>query len=155
MTTAKQLAHQAVKKALRNEKLKPPKKCEECKAPVPLQAHHEDYSKPLEVTWLCTGCHVNRHQELGDRPRRKKGSKVSRRQQPFSMRVSKEALAAYEQAAANAGMSMSEWARHVLDVSSGVSRIRHVYYIDVESMEPEDALHEVTDVAKKVRTGKW
>lgn len=25
--------------------------------PTPLHAHHDDYSKPLEIQWLCTGCH--------------------------------------------------------------------------------------------------
>lgn len=25
------------------------------------QAHHEDYSKPLEVDWLCRDCHGRRH----------------------------------------------------------------------------------------------
>lgn len=26
-------------------------------------AHHEDYSKPLEVRWLCRGCHMRTHKE--------------------------------------------------------------------------------------------
>lgn len=34
--------------------------CADCgKADV--QAHHEDYSKPLEVIWLCLDCHRKRH----------------------------------------------------------------------------------------------
>jgi ribosomal protein S27AE len=27
------------------------------------QAHHEDYSKPLEVTWMCPRCHSAYHRE--------------------------------------------------------------------------------------------
>jgi hypothetical protein len=30
-----------------------------------VHAHHEDYSRPLDVTWLCQKCHVQRHVELG------------------------------------------------------------------------------------------
>lgn len=33
--------------------------CEVCGDPA--QAHHDDYSKPLDVRWLCTTHHANHH----------------------------------------------------------------------------------------------
>lgn len=39
--------------------------CERCQNPK-AEAHHDDYTKPLEVRWLCHRCHRIRHQELGD-----------------------------------------------------------------------------------------
>jgi hypothetical protein len=36
--------------------------CEVC-GTWPGQAHHEDYAKPLDVTWLCQAHHTARHQE--------------------------------------------------------------------------------------------
>lgn len=35
-----------------------PNKCEVCEKLKPLQAHHEDYSKPLQVIFLCYSCHA-------------------------------------------------------------------------------------------------
>ena len=37
--------------------------CERCGAEK-TEAHHEDYDKPLDVMWLCTICHKQRHKEL-------------------------------------------------------------------------------------------
>ena len=40
--------------------------CEDCGVThedQPVRMHHEDYSKPLEVTWLCDWCHQARHAE--------------------------------------------------------------------------------------------
>ncbi len=45
-------------------KIKKPKNCEDCNKNVPrniLHGHHEDYSKPLEVNWLCPPCHGDKH----------------------------------------------------------------------------------------------
>ena len=38
--------------------------CEWCGTESHLVAHHEDYSKPLEVTWLCKAHHFQRHAQI-------------------------------------------------------------------------------------------
>ena len=50
-------ARTAVGNALRDGRLVK----ELCPCGREAQAHHEDYSKPLEVTWLCRSCHVVGH----------------------------------------------------------------------------------------------
>jgi len=56
----KRLAHSRVAYAVRTGKLvKQP--CERCGASKLVQAHHDDYSKPLEVRWLCFPCHRIHH----------------------------------------------------------------------------------------------
>lgn len=47
--------------AVKTGKLIKPKKCSKCGIEVRLSAHHEDYSKPLEVLWLCSSCHKLEH----------------------------------------------------------------------------------------------
>lgn len=52
-------AHTAVGNAVRAGRLvKEP--CLFC-SEVKVQAHHRDYSKPLDVVWLCTKCHRRLH----------------------------------------------------------------------------------------------
>lgn len=58
----KVIAHQAVYKAIKKGKLKRGR-CEVCKSPQ-TQGHHEDYSKPLEVRWLCALHHKKVHSQL-------------------------------------------------------------------------------------------
>lgn len=59
-------AHHITSAAIRDGKLKK-KPCEVCGHPL-VQAHHDDYSKPLEVRWLC----VQHHNEHHIQERRKK-----------------------------------------------------------------------------------
>ena len=58
-------AHNAVSRALKNGSLIRPEKCSRCEYTEHIQGHHDDYSKVLEVIWLCPTCHANRHFELG------------------------------------------------------------------------------------------
>ena len=57
-------AHTTVSNAIRDGRLKR-KLCEKC-GRGPTQAHHDDYSKPLNVRWLCLPCHASHHQEVAN-----------------------------------------------------------------------------------------
>lgn len=43
--------------AQRKGHIKKPTNCSKCNATGRLEKHHPDYSKPLEIVWLCTKCH--------------------------------------------------------------------------------------------------
>ena len=72
----KDRAHGAVRRALREGRLVKPRHCQSCGwlklekrvkgatvdwIPAPLEAHHVNYRKPLEVLWLCKRCHASHH----------------------------------------------------------------------------------------------
>jgi hypothetical protein len=64
----KRKAHILVGNAIKRGRLvKQP--CERCGAADGLHAHHEDYSRPLDVTWLCVPCHAQRHREINEERR--------------------------------------------------------------------------------------
>lgn len=53
-----------VNNAVRKGTLVKPEACTECGiTDVRIHGHHEDYSKPLEVDWLCPACHGLRHRK--------------------------------------------------------------------------------------------
>ena len=62
----KYAAHCAVGSALRTGKLIKLDKCEQCMSDLHVEGHHDDYSKPLEVRWLCSRCHSIWHAEHGE-----------------------------------------------------------------------------------------
>lgn len=53
-----------IRAAVSAGRIEKPARCEDCNRefePKALHGHHEDYSKTLEVEWLCHGCHTKRH----------------------------------------------------------------------------------------------
>lgn len=65
-------AHQALDQALIAGKIQKPDHCSICGCSSDkhrIEAHHEDYSKPLDVIWCCTPC----HRALDMRRREKEG----------------------------------------------------------------------------------
>jgi len=56
-TTARQLLNAAV----RTGRISKPTECRRCGNVSRLNGHHHDYSKPLDVEWLCNRCHGKEH----------------------------------------------------------------------------------------------
>src|SRR4051812_46611194 len=59
----KDYARSAVNTALENGALCAPLSCQACGETTELEAHHDDYSKPLVVRWLCVPCHRTHHRK--------------------------------------------------------------------------------------------
>lgn len=57
----KERAHRMVNYRVAKGVIVKPKTCEGCGKQRRLEAHHEDYSKPLDVVWLCSPCHKFTH----------------------------------------------------------------------------------------------
>ena len=56
------VAKEKVRWAIISGKLIRPNKCDICEREARIIAHHDDYSKPLIVTWVCASCHKLIHQ---------------------------------------------------------------------------------------------
>jgi hypothetical protein len=66
----KNKARNAVNNALRMGKIaKWP--CQRCGTTERVHAHHDDYSRPFDVMWLCPAHHGERHRELNEMRRQK------------------------------------------------------------------------------------
>jgi hypothetical protein len=57
----KRAARVAVGNAVRDGKLLRPPECQVCAVACEPHGHHEDYSRPLDVIWVCTACHAFIH----------------------------------------------------------------------------------------------
>src|SRR5260370_14798419 len=71
----KRLIKEQVRRALKAGKLiKQP--CEVCGTTENIHAHHEDYSKPLDVRWLCASHHAGLHMAETIRRNTRQGPQV-------------------------------------------------------------------------------
>lgn len=57
----KKKAVQMVNNRINKGTMTKPDKCELCAKKAKVEGHHEDYSKPLDVLWLCKSCHTKIH----------------------------------------------------------------------------------------------
>jgi hypothetical protein len=57
-------ARKAVSRAVETGKLLRPAYCEACGLPTNVQGHHDDYTKPLDVRWVCDDCHQLIHHPI-------------------------------------------------------------------------------------------
>ena len=65
----KNLARVILNNAVRDGNILKPEHCGICGGKAKLEAHHFDYSKPLEVIWVCDSCHKGIHVMLRERAR--------------------------------------------------------------------------------------
>ena len=64
LSPERKVCHQAVARAVRSGVLVKPTVCPRCSRLCfrrQMNAHHEDYSKPLAVLWVCLWCHRKLH----------------------------------------------------------------------------------------------
>jgi len=62
VTAGQDRAAVLVARAIRRGELVRPAHCEQCSATGrAIQAHHDDYNRPLDVRWLCRSCHMAWH----------------------------------------------------------------------------------------------
>lgn len=59
----KRAAHVLLSNSIRDGKVVKPSKCE-CGKEGKIHGHHDDYTQPLAVRWLCAKCHAEVHKQI-------------------------------------------------------------------------------------------
>ena len=63
INAAKYIARYTISNAVKLGKVTRPNTCSACNKPCNVHAHHDNYSKPLDVRWLCRKCHGRIHRK--------------------------------------------------------------------------------------------
>lgn len=88
---AKRLAHSRVNQAKRAGLLTP-QPCSECGGTA-VEAHHDDYARPLDVRWLCKACHeIQHHGPVDSRPKKQSTQPEYYRARRARLRAAKPAV---------------------------------------------------------------
>jgi hypothetical protein len=76
----REYARRVITQLINSKKLIPPLKCTLCNIrrnkKRKIVAHHPDYSKPLEIIWICQKCHINIHNKKKENRLKKKKDMV-------------------------------------------------------------------------------
>lgn len=64
LTRVRRTAQKKAERAQASGLLVAPDRCERCGADGPFVAHHRDYARPYDVTWLCLQCHAQVHNAI-------------------------------------------------------------------------------------------
>ena len=59
-------AHRVVENLVKSGKLVAPSNCSVCNSIGYIHGHHDDYTKPHSVRWLCARCHMKWYDEYGE-----------------------------------------------------------------------------------------
>ena len=59
----KKATHYLFGNAIRDGKITRQESCSECGSTKKIEGHHDDYSKPFDVRWLCEVCHKKWHKQ--------------------------------------------------------------------------------------------
>lgn len=101
-------ARRVVEAAIKVGVLAKPEACSSCgKKDCRIEAHHEDHTKPLEVTWLCVSCHRKRDYEMHRKQGILEKPKSSRKLTDDQVREIRECDLSYSQMAKKYGVSIS------------------------------------------------
>ena len=95
--------------------------CERCGTTSGVDAHHEDYTKPLDVRWLCKAHHRERHVELGTPIGRPRDPRLAPKSESVGLRVHSEESTEWERAANYEGVKLQTWIRAACNAAAATS----------------------------------